>query len=98
MNWIYVNILDTFFESLFSKRIHSRECHHFRLISNGKTYLTLSGNDDKEAFVDKFLKKMCRETLDLRQHFCLIFRLLGRQVVDIPMNPFAIVPTINILE
>ncbi|MEK0152211.1 protein kinase [Tetragenococcus halophilus] len=47
--WIYVNILDTFFESLFSKRIHSRECHHFRLISNGKTYLTLSGNDDKEA-------------------------------------------------
>ncbi|WP_344672436.1 hypothetical protein, partial [Tetragenococcus solitarius] len=24
-NWIYVNILDTFFESLFSKRIHSRE-------------------------------------------------------------------------
>ncbi|WP_219727042.1 SAP domain-containing protein, partial [Tetragenococcus halophilus] len=24
--WIYVNILDTFFESLFSKRIHSREC------------------------------------------------------------------------
>ena len=24
--WIYINILDTFFESLFSKRIHSREC------------------------------------------------------------------------
>jgi len=47
--WIYVNILDTFFESLFSKRIHSRECHRFRLISNGEPYLTLGGDDDEKA-------------------------------------------------